>query len=98
MFGEGTLGAKGEEEMNTRRSPFLCGMNMGFEVLDLHDHIVFIGKGLYTGGPMGTQSHVNKKNSEEKTDHEGKRQITKENARFSESHASAVRICGWIRK
>ena len=81
MFGEGTLGAKGEEEMNTRRSPFLCGMNMGFEVLDLHDYIVFIGKGLYTGGPMGTQSHVHKKN-----------------AGFSESHASAVRICGWIRK
>ena len=78
MFGKGTLGAKGEEKMSTHRSAFLCGMNMGLEVLDLHDHVVFIGKGLYTGGPMGTQSHVHKKYAEEKTDHEGKRQVLRE--------------------
>ena len=77
MFDEGTLGAKSEKEMNARGSPFLCGLDMGFEILDLHDHAVRIGKGLYTGGPMGTQSHVHKKNAEEKTDHEGKRQVTR---------------------
>jgi hypothetical protein len=37
MFDEGTLGAKSEKEMNARGSPFLCGLDMGFEILDLHD-------------------------------------------------------------
>ena len=75
MFDEGTLGAKSEKEMNARGSPFLCGLDMGFEILDLHDHAVRIGKGTPKNKP-----------------------ITKENARFSESQASAVRMCGWIKK
>ena len=51
--------------MNARGSPFLCGLDMGFEILDLHDHAVRIGKGFYAGGPMGARGHVHKKDTKE---------------------------------
>ena len=51
---------------------------MSLEIFNLHDYAVLIGEGFYPRSPMGTQSHVHKKYAEEKTDHEGKRQVLRE--------------------
>ena len=51
---------------------------MSLEIFNLHDYAVLIGEGFYPRSPMGTQSHVHKKYAEEKTDHEGKRQVLQE--------------------
>ena len=53
MLSKGALGAEREEEMYVCGCPFLCGSDMGFEIFDLHNHTVLIGKSFYTGNPMG---------------------------------------------
>jgi hypothetical protein len=53
MFSEGALRTKGEKEVNARGRTLLSGMDMDFEILDLYDHPILVGKGFYAGGPMG---------------------------------------------
>ena len=53
MFSEGALRTKGEKEVNARGRTLLSGMDMDFEILDLYDHPILVGKGFYASGPMG---------------------------------------------
>ena len=75
MFGEGTLRAEGEKEMNACGRSLLCGADMSLEIFNLHDYAVLIGEGFYPRSPMSARGHVHEKNTEEKADHEGKSQV-----------------------
>ena len=81
MFCQGTVRAEGEEEMYALRRPLLGGVNVGLEILDLHNHPVLVGKGLHASDPMGARCHVNKEHAEEQANHKRKSQILRNRRR-----------------
>lgn len=91
MLAQGMLRTKGHEEMISGGHRQMVIADMVLNTFIFQNNRIFLGKFLKLSDQLTRMYHVQNKNTEEHSD-------KKENARFLDSHPSAFRIWGWIRK